>query len=142
MNRPRSQTQVRRRPSRSMWLAGFALLAITLFSVSAFAQNQPLNLEPLPEPPPIPAGADTPGDNPPAPGVPLRSEENTSVRVIENGDDRIEEHRYRGRLYMVKVTPRVGPSYYMVDAKGDGNMVRKDSIDPDKHFVQWKLLSW
>jgi hypothetical protein len=39
-----------------------------------------------------------------------------------SGRCRVEEYRMNGVLYMVKVTPTVGPPYYLIDTTGDGNL--------------------
>jgi hypothetical protein len=36
-----------------------------------------------------------------------------------------------GKLYMLKVTPPHGVSYYMIDNAGDGHFMRQDSAIPD-----------
>lgn len=61
-----------------------------------------------------------------------------SVRTETNGDV-IEEHRVGGRLHTIKVTPVRGPTYYLTDADGDGQIDNtKDGISP----VYFKLFSF
>ena len=97
------------------------LLSILLFSASslALADNaNPGGLEPVPEPPDLPD--------------PLETGENIEpqVTIIRKDDAVVEEYRVNGFLYMVKVTPAVGPAYYMVDNDGDGRMVsRRSDLD-------------
>lgn len=54
-----------------------------------------------------------------------------------------EEYRVRGKLYMIKVTPVVGPVYYLVDENGDGSFVRNDSM-PTRGIKppRWVLFRW
>lgn len=61
------------------------------------------------------------------------------VRVIQKGDVTHEEYRVNGHLYMVKVTPKVGPPYYLVDEDGSGQM---KEADPTNRIVmpRWVLL--
>lgn len=87
------------------------LLAATL---PVYAQTRPANLEPLPEPPP------------PPPGMIDDSATEPQVTIKRRGEDRVEEYRMNGKLYMIKVTPPHGTSYYLVDPKGDGGFVRED----------------
>ena len=87
------------------------LLAITL---PVGAQTRPANLEPLPEPPP------------PPPGMIEDSALEPQVTIKRRGEDRVEEYRMNGKLYMIKVTPPHGTPYYLVDPKGDGGFVRED----------------
>ena len=48
------------------------------------------------------------------------------VNIIKQTDQTIEEYRIGGRLYMIKVTPKVGPPYYLVDDLGDGKFARQE----------------
>lgn len=99
-----------------------------LFAVAApaFAQQQPPGLEPIPEPPPIPAEA----------GI-----DEPQVSIIQRGEDTVTEYRIRGRLYMVKVTPPHGVPYYLIDKEGNGQMVRDDSA-PTLAVPMWVVKSW
>ncbi|GAB1394631.1 hypothetical protein MASR1M60_27950 [Rhodocyclaceae bacterium] len=78
------------------------------------AQTRPANLEPLPEPPP------------PPPGMIEDNATEPQVTIKRRGEDRVEEYRMNGKLYMLKVTPPHGTPYYLVDPKGDGGFVRED----------------
>ena len=44
------------------------------------------------------------------------------VTIIHKKDATVEEYRINGNLYMIKVIPVVGPSYYLVDQDGDGKL--------------------
>ncbi len=102
------------------------LIALLLAAaVPAFAQ-QPPALEPIPEPPPMPAGAET--DEP-------------EVTIVQRGEDTVTEYRIRGKLYMVKVTPPHGVPYYLIDKEGTGQMVRHDGT-PDLAVPMWVIKSW
>ncbi|MCK7578061.1 MAG: DUF2782 domain-containing protein [Chromatiales bacterium] len=48
--------------------------------------------------------------------------------MISRGEDRHEEYRIGGRLYMVKVTPKRGRPYYLVDRDGHGEFARSESV--------------
>jgi hypothetical protein len=62
----------------------------------------------------------------------------SNVHTEANGDV-IEEYRVAGRLHTVKVTPARGPTYYLIDADGDGRIDNtKDGISP----VYFKLFSF
>jgi len=100
-------------------------LAIALccgaFALPAFSQDRPANLQPLPEPPP------------PPPGMIDDASLEPQVTIRRRGEDRVEEYRMNGKLYMIKVTPSNGmPPYYLVDPKGDGGFVREDIGSGDK----------
>lgn len=48
------------------------------------------------------------------------------VRITTQGDERREEYRISGKLYMVKVIPKKGRPYYLIDKEGKGEFVRDD----------------
>jgi hypothetical protein len=94
------------------------IIAALLLSsaLSAAAQStQPKDLRPIPEVPEPPELAL------PSPGV---DEEDSSlepqVTITRRGEDKIEEYRINGRLYMIKITPRIGLPYYLIDNYGEG----------------------
>ncbi len=61
------------------------------------------------------------------------------VRIIQKGEEKIEEYRINGKLYMVKVTPAIGVPYYLIDDDGNGQMKK---IDPTRRMIipRWVLL--
>lgn len=110
-------------------------LAIMLSAAaSAMAQE---DLERPPEIPPI--------DAPEQPLPPKVQEEQIepTVTIREEEDRRVEEYSYNGQVYMVKVTPAVGPPYYFIDTDGDGNLETSPDkgLDPVKP-VQWKIVEF
>lgn len=65
------------------------------------------------------------------------------VTIVQRKDAKVEEYRLNGRLYMVKVTPFVGPPYYFVDRDGDGLMeARINGRGAEPRAPQWVILSW
>ncbi len=63
------------------------------------------------------------------------------VRPSRSG--KVQEYRMGGQLYMVKITPDKGPSYYLVDSDGDGNLeTRRYNISQDFAVPQWTLKRW
>ncbi len=109
------------------------LLALLLAaSLPVLAQTRPANLEPLPEPPP------------PPPGMIEDSAMEPQVTIKRRGEDRVEEYRMNGKLYMIKVTPSHGTPYYLVDPKGDGGFVREDLSVGDRGISvpMWVIKSF
>ena len=102
------------------------LLLVGIFLISiAHAQSRPPKLEPLPEappPPPLPSLLDEP-----------------AVRIPVQKEDRIEEVRQGGRVVMLKVTPPNGPTYHLVDTTGNGNWMRRDSLDDGVRVPMWPI---
>ncbi len=107
------------------------LLALVLLGIALpLAAQQPPKLEPLPEPPPPPPGLE--------PDAALEPQ----VTITTRGEDKVEEYRVNGRLYAMKVTPRHGVPYFLVDITGDGSMVRRDSLDSGLRVPQWVIHSF
>jgi hypothetical protein len=101
-----------------------SFLLLCGFSVSALAREPlPKNLEPLPTPP---ATSSEAGDEP-------------EVTIVKQTDLSVEEYRSGGRLYMIKVIPKVGPPYYLVDDRGDGKFARQESLDSGIRPPQWVI---
>lgn len=64
------------------------------------------------------------------------------VTIVETSKGTVHEYRVNGQLYMVKIVPRTGAPYYMIDTNGDGEM---DAREDDVRTVatpQWVLLRW
>ncbi len=118
-----------------MWIINRKLLLLgllgMLLSVSfVVAQESEPPQEAL-EPPPLPPK--------------IRSEEEPPVVSIRTEEDKIiEEYRQNGRLYMVKITPKKGISYYYMDLDGDGNLELQphdDGFSPVAPAM-WKIKEW
>lgn len=105
--------------------AGMAL-SVVLASSAAVAEELDL-LDAPPPPPPVESGQV------------LEPE----VNIIRTEDGVIEEYRANGGLYMVRIKPAVGPSYYLVDQDGDGVFEREMSIMKRNFDIpHWVLFSW
>lgn len=63
-----------------------------------------------------------------------------SIRTEDNGDT-VEEYRQNGRVTMVKVRPKVGIPYTMMDTNGDGRLDRGDSNAPVAP-VYYTIYEW
>jgi hypothetical protein len=100
-----------------------AALALLCCAFSASAANPPKDLQPLPEAP-SQSGPDS-----------LEPE----ITIIERSEATIEEYRIRGRMYMIKVTPRLGPAYYLIDDRGDGNFLRYEGLDSGLQVPRWVI---
>ncbi|MEZ5581416.1 MAG: DUF2782 domain-containing protein [Candidatus Competibacteraceae bacterium] len=107
------------------------LFFISLLSVGiAIAQPLPPELEPVPDG--APAGTDQ-DENLQVPQV--------TIRRIEGG--LIQEYRINNKLYMVKVVPRKGFPYFLVDTDGDGDLeTRYNDLDDGLAVPAWVILSW
>jgi len=96
------------------------LLALMLSSLAVAAppSDRPPGLKP------VPGGAPGPDDAP-------------AVTIKPSGQGSVVEYRSNGKLYMIKVTPKVGKPYYLIDQKGDGQFARQDSLDSGMRPPMW-----
>jgi len=84
-------------------------------------------------------------DTAPAPPPSEREQEQIEpeVNIIQRDDKTIEEYRVNGQLYMIKISPKGAPSYFLVDTDGDGSMDRRQTeIEPDLMIPRWVLFRW
>ena len=85
----------------------------------------------VPEPPELPAQIQSGEEMAP------------DITIIRKGEDTIQEYRRNGKLYMIKITPQVGPAYYMLDTNGDGEMdVKKNDLDKNTRINMWNIFNW
>ena len=99
------------------------VLLLAFLSFNAMAQRKPPAMEAIPEPPP-----------PPEPGV-----EQPEVRIPVPSGDKVEEIREGGRVVMLKVTPKNGKPYYLVDTTGAGNWTRRETLDDGIRVPMWPI---
>ncbi len=96
-------------------------------ATSAFAQNPPAGLQPLPDVPPPPPGIVD---------APLEPQ----VTIIQKGDTKEEQYRINGQLYMIKVTPPGNETpYFLIDSRGDGTWSRQESLDSGIRVPMWVI---
>lgn len=98
-------------------------------AATAVLAQQPPKLEPLPEPPPPRGAFDAGADEP-------------RVRIAPQEGARVEEVRDGGRIVMLKVTPPGAPPYYLIDTTGNGNWMRRDSLDDGVRVPMWTIKSF
>ncbi len=108
---------------------GAAVLAPPAAAQSG-ARALPPGSRPLEEPPPPPVVTNDPST---APQVTVRTEK----------DQTVQEYRVRGKLYMMRVTPKHGKPYILMDNRGDGTFTRQDNtLDNGVRVPQWVLLEF
>ena len=100
---------------------------------SVSAQEVP-RLQPLPDVPPPPKLSTQPlPEDADAPQVTIR----------QDGDTKVEEFRTRsGKVYAIRVTPRVGKPYLLVDPDGKGTMTNATEINGGVRAPQWTILEF
>jgi Protein of unknown function (DUF2782) len=93
------------------------------------------------EVPPPPAMEPVPDDAPVAEQAPESVE--PQVTIIQREKETVEEYRIHNQLYMIKVTPKVGKEYYLVDSDGDGSLdSRRNELDPKILVPAWVIFKW
>ena len=94
---------------------------------AAFAgEPQPPDLQPLQPPPSFDANSQDPDLEP-------------QVIITKQTEQTVEEYRVAGRLYMIKITPKIGKPYYLVDSLGDGKFSRQESLDSGVRPPRWVI---
>lgn len=111
--------------------ATVALLLGAVLAAETGAQSPPPELQPVPDPPPIPERVQS--------GETLEPE----VTIIRRAEETVTEYRVNGRLRAIKVEPQNAPAYYLVDTDGDGDLeTRRSAYGPDFLIPMWLILSW
>ena len=101
-------------------MRSLVVVALVCAVSTASAQEKPEQLQELP--PPEISGPDEP-----------------AVRIPVQKEDKVEEMREGGRIVMLKVTPPNGRPYYLVDTTGNGNWMRRDSLDDGVRVPMWPV---
>ena len=102
---------------------------LLLAALPVWAQKS--DSQPLPAVPPPPPGMEA-----------FDAALEPQVTIVKTERETREEFRMNNRLYMIKVTPAVGPSYYLVDQNGDGNFIQGDFIQGQTRPPMWILRRW
>lgn len=116
--------------ARLLAAAGIAL-TLACPPVMAAQEQEAEELVPIPEQPDIPP--------------PVQSGETMEpdITVIRREKETVEEYRINNRLYMVKIKPSIGPTYYLLDTDGDGTFDdRRNEQERGMNVPQWVLFSW
>ncbi len=88
--------------------------------------------------------AQTTALSPPPPPPPMNTEVvdedlEPQITIIKQTDLTVEEFRSGGKLYMIKIIPKIGKPYYMVDERGDGKFARQESLDSGVRPPRWAI---
>lgn len=108
-------------------------VTLPLLAASAAFAQQPA--APVPPPPEIPAEDEV------LEGLAGAEEFEPEVTIVRRDGEVLEEYRINGQLYKVKVTPDVGPPYYLLYPQGEaGPAVRRELGELQTPF--WIIFSW
>ena len=112
-------------------MSRFLLLICSLSCLSFGAFAEPSSPAIVPEPPELPAQIVS--------GEVLTPD----ITITRNKKDKVTEYRVNGKLYMVKISPKGAPAYYMVDTDGDGQLeARHSGLQDGMNIPQWMILNW
>lgn len=110
-----------------MRLLSFLILTVLVGPATAaepasngYKPKSPTGVSAAPPPPPE-------NYNPPSvPELPNAGQPEPEVTITTKGTEIHEEYRLNGRLYMIKVVPKKGKPYYLIDKEGSGQFRRSD----------------
>ncbi len=101
------------------------MLFLSLLCFGVHAADQQPDLQSVPPPPALDTSG-APSDQP-------------EVTITKQTEQTVEEYRVAGKLYMIKITPKIGKPYYLVDDRGDGKFSRQESLDSGFRPPRWVL---
>ena len=64
----------------------------------------------------------------------------TTIVTYQEGDNTIEEQRIKGFVYSIKVIPKVGKPYYLINANGNNGTLQ--NAGPQEKIPSWTLFNW
>ena len=80
---------------------------------------------------------------PPPPAISGEQGIEPEVTITQGEDKTIEEYSVNGQVYMIKVTPKNAPPYYLIDTDGDGSLDSSPGdIEPRLLIPSWVLFRW
>ena len=84
------------------------------------------------------------GEPVPASATPIQDEavDEPQVTISKQSGQTVEEYRANGKLYMIKITPKHGVPYYLVDDRGDGKFARQEGLDSGFRVPRWILCKF
>lgn len=85
------------------------------------------------------APSDRPPEMAPVPDGVAAEDEAPAITIKPSGEGMVEEYRIRGRLYMLRITPRVGRPYYLIDPNGDGRFVQQEMFESGLRPPMWVI---
>src|SRR5690625_2085083 len=108
------------------------LIIISALLVASSLASAVSKKEPIVTPPP-----------PPETLLPQEGGVEPKVTILRRDWATIEEYSIAGQVYAVKITPSVGPAYYLYDSDGDGSLDSRRDVNPAMPEVnRWRILTW
>lgn len=114
-------------------------LLLSIFSAGAYAADNASKMQPAPPPPALDAAGSKDATPAKSSSGNASSTDAPQVTITKQTGQTIEEYRVGGRLYMIKIIPKIGKPYYLVDDRGDGKFVRQDTLDNGFRVPRWVI---
>lgn len=117
-------------------------IAIALAAIVALGSTLPALAQSTerPKPPGTVPLEDVP---PPPPMITTKPEPEPQVTTRNENGETIQEYRINNKLYMMRVTPKGGHPYVLMDLKGDGTFTRQDQpVQGRLQVPQWVLMEF
>ncbi len=117
-----------------LFVSGFVLVQQNLIAAEDVPPPPPLpsagksitEKKTVPAPIPVPEVGQTGKSMTATPGNKKKNRLKTELTIIPKKSETRTEYRAGGILYMIKITPKGGRPFYLVDLQGDGVFVRSD----------------
>lgn len=112
---------------------------LVLISPLTWAQTsrQPDNLVPLPE---IPESLSAEEENSFPPELGLDPSLEPEITIHEGKDKTmIEEYRINGELYVIKITPRIGKPYYLLNRRSGAGTPHRGDMESGVSAPMWQI---
>ena len=100
-------------------------LALLFILMSSLAFSEPSESEDIPPPDEV-YNYDPAVDEP-------------EITIIEEEDEFIEEYRLNGNLYMMKISPKNMPPYYLIKEDPNADWIRRDTQDQVFNIPMWVI---
>jgi hypothetical protein len=102
---------------------------------SAQSDQHPEGLVPLPEFPGPPVEEEVP-----LPDLGIDPSLEPEVTIREGGEETIEEYRINGQLYMIKIIPRVGKPYYLINRRSAVGTPHRGDMESGVSVPMWEIF--
>ncbi len=109
-------------------LPALAALCLAIANPCALAQTAGANQKGVVPPPPVQKG--------------LSEDLEPTVTIKQVDGQQVEEFRIRGKLYMMRVTPKGGKPYVLVDKAGTGHFEVGENYSPHLSVPQWVIMEF
>lgn len=122
----------------------YQIMAILLFSTIWFgtvsAQSNAANKSESASPPPPPDLINKPEQEmPELPDLGADPAMEPQVTIKKGDEETIEEYRVNGQLYMIKVIPRIGKPYFLLNKRSPVGEIHRGDMESGVSVPMWQL---